>query len=317
MRSFVKQTSGYISQTKIGGGKSHQLYYTLFQPEGIPIKATVLVLHGMQEHSGRYFDLANYLAENGISVLVYDHLGHGKTALKSENLGFFQEKESKQQVIEDAHVMAIYLKNQHPNVPHFLLGHSMGSFIARCLLQQKWDKFDGAIIVGTGGKITGIGFAKVFLCINNFIAPKKRSRFVNTLFEKMNNKRFQNEEGGDSTSWLSVNKVNRQAFSADPLNGIPFTNNGFYTLISLNKQATKRDWTKNISKEFSFLFLSGEDDPIGDFGKGVQKTVAQMKAAGFSNVDSKLYPGMRHEILNETIKEEVFSDIYDWIFKRL
>ena len=133
----------------------------------------------------------------------------------------------------------------------------------------------------------------------------------------MNNKRFQNEEGSDSTSWLSVNKVNRQAFSADPLNGIPFTNNGFYTLISLNKQATKRDWTKNISKEFSFLFLSGEDDPIGDFGKGVRKTVAQMKAAGFSNVDSKLYPGMRHEILNETIKEEVFSDIYDWIFKRL
>src|SRR5690606_18778007 len=112
MRSLVKQTSGYISQTKIGGGKSLQLYYTLFQPEDIPIKATVLVLHGMQEHSGRYFDFANYLAENGISVLVYDHLGHGKTALKSENLGFFQEKESKQQVIEDAHVMAIYLKNQ-------------------------------------------------------------------------------------------------------------------------------------------------------------------------------------------------------------
>lgn len=101
------------------------------------------------------------------------------------------------------------------------------------------------------------------------------------------------------------------------INGIPFTNNAFYTLISLNKQATKRNWTKNISKEFPFLFLSGEDDPIGDFGKGVRKTVSQMQADGFYKVDSKLYPGMRHEILNETIKEEVFSDIYDWISKRL
>ena len=110
MRSFVNQTSGYISQTKIGGEKSHQLFYTLFQPEDIPIKATVLVLHGMQEHSGRYFDFARYLAENGISVLVYDHLGHGKTAQKSEDLGFFQEKESKQQVIEDAYTMAIYFE---------------------------------------------------------------------------------------------------------------------------------------------------------------------------------------------------------------
>lgn len=317
MKSSVKQTSGYISQPKIGNSGSHQLFYTLFEPEDAPVKATVLILHGMQEHSGRYADFARYLANNGLAVLVYDHLGHGKTAENDEDLGFFQDRQSKQQVIEDAQKMAIYLKDQQPDVPHFLLGHSMGSFIARCLLQQAGNAFDGAIIVGTGGKITGIGFAKAFLGIGNFIAPKKRSRFVNNSFAKMNNKRFKNEEGGDSTSWLSVSKANRAAFLTDSLNGVPFTNNGFYTLVSLNRQATKRNWAKNISKDLPFLFVSGGDDPIGDFGKGVRKTVAQMQTDGFNVVDSRLYPGMRHEILNEAIKEEVFAYINDWITKRI
>ncbi len=118
-------------------------------------------------------------------TMALPFLGHGKTVEKDEDLVFFQDRQSKQQVIDDAKKMAIYLKDQQPDVPHFLLGHSMGSFIARCLLQQVGNEFDGAIVVGTGGKITGIGFAKVFLDIGNFIAPEKRSLFVNNSFAKM------------------------------------------------------------------------------------------------------------------------------------
>lgn len=272
MKSTVKEVTGYITQLKIDNKGSHELFYTLFEPEDILVKATILILHGMQEHSGRYTDFARHLASNGLAVLIYDHLGHGRSAKNMEELGFFQNRYPTQQLIEDAKKMAVFLKEQQPDVPHFLMGHSMGSFIARCLLQQIHNKFDGAIIVGTGGKITGIGFAQALLGINNFIAPRKRSRFINKSFSNMNNRRFKNEKGGDSTSWLSANIANREAFAKDNLNGIPFTNNGYYTLVSLNRQTTQRNWAKKISKDFPFLFVSGEDDPIGDFWEGSLKS---------------------------------------------
>ena len=315
MNRFLKQTTGFLTQTKINSSATHQLFYRWFQPENTSPKATLLILHGMQEHSGRYEEFAQYLAQHGISVLVYDHLGHGNTAQNKEDLGFFQENDSQQQLIEDALTLSAFLKKSQPDVPHFLLGHSMGSFIARCVLQQKSTAFQGAIIVGTGGKIAGIGIAKAFLGLCACLAPKSKNRFVNALFANMNNLHFRAED--DPRSWLSVDLDNREAFSADPLNGVAFTNNGFYTLVSLNKQATKRNWAGSIAKDFPMLFVSGEDDPIGDYGKGVRATVRHLQDDGFSKITCQLYPTMRHEILNETIKKEVFADILGWIDQNL
>ena len=129
----------------------------------------------------------------------------------------------------------------------------------------------------------------------------------------MNNKRFKNDPDASETSWLSVNKANRIAFVNDELCGIPFTNNGFYTLLTLNIQATKNKWAHTIPTNFPFLFVSGAEDPIGDFGKGVTKTVNRMQEDGFSNTRLKLYPHMRHEILNEDVKREVFREIEAWL----
>ncbi len=268
---MAKQTSGYINRKKIANSGTHNLFYELFEPINEPPKATVLILHGMQEHSGRYKDFAEYLANNGFAVLLYDHLGHGKTAENREELGYFQKENPKQQLIDDAATMAAFLENNYPNISHFLLGHSMGSFIARCLLQNQQADFKGAVIVGTGGKIKGIGLAKFFLSINNIIAPKHRSKFINQTFSKINNQHFKGEKDGDLTSWLSLSKSNRESFCRDSLCGVPFTNNGFYALVSLNQQATERKWAERIPKEFPFLFVSGADDPIGDFGKSVEK----------------------------------------------
>jgi alpha-beta hydrolase superfamily lysophospholipase len=291
----------------------HQLYFTLFHPEAQQAKATLLVLHGMQEHSGRYTDFANFLAEQGFAVLLYDHLGHGKTAKNEAELGFFHHKTPDRQVIQDALTMASHLEKQYPAVPHFLMGHSMGSFIARRVLQQAADRFHGAIIMGTGTRNLEAQLAGVYLFLLNKIKPAHRSSFVNNLFSKMNNKAFQQEPAHSGTNWLSVDENNRENFLQDKLCGVPFTNNGFHTLLSLNVEATRKGWANNIPKEFPLLFISGANDPIGNFGKGVESIVKELRTEGFKAISIRLYPGMRHEILNEGIKQQVYHDLQTWL----
>lgn len=293
--------------------KASQLFHTLFSPQ--TAKATLLIVHGMQEHSGRYAEIAEYFANHGIAVLTYDHLGHGKSVKDKSEIGFFQLEKPDERLIADAEMMADYLAEQYPDVPHFILGHSMGSFITRCLLQKASKKFTGAIITGTGGPLPGIDILRSYLSLANMIAPRHRT-FLNSVFTKVNNKHFKKDKDFGDTSWLSINPKNRTAFEHDELCGIPFTHNAFYTLFTVYKRATSRNWATSISPTFPFLFVSGQNDPIGDFGKGVTLTINHLKSDGFQDVDAKIYPEMRHEILNEEIREQVLSDIHDWMLKR-
>lgn len=310
---MVKENSGYQLSVRRDEA-SHKLYYNLYQPEDTSeIKATLLVLHGMQEHSGRYAEFARFLVNQGFAVATYDHLGHGKTAQSYEEMGFFIQKNAQEQVIIDAENMAAYLEHKFSTVPHFVLGHSMGSFITRCLLKVSHQRFDGAIIVGTGGKIKGIKIGRAIISVLNKIAPRYKSSFINKTFSKASNSKFKKEKNHKNTNWLSVNEENRDAFLNDELCGLPFSINGFYTLICLNIDATKRDWANGIMRKFPMLFISGEDDPIGNFSKGVRETVENLKKDGFQDINMKIYSNMRHEILNETQKEEIFSDVEKWL----
>lgn len=288
-------------------GFHHDNFYTLYTPPLKVPKATILILHGMQEHSGRYNELAPFLQLKGFAVLTYDHLGHGKSVKDENDFGFFQKKKPAQRLIDDAANMAQLLDTLFPTVPHFIIGHSMGSFITRCLLQEKSKKFNGAIIVGTGGKIKGGGMLRSYLSIKNVLTPHAKNKIINHTFSKVNNKKFKKEEDADGTNWLSVRKENRENFKNDPLNGHNFSNNGFYGLLQLQTRATRSSWAKNISKSLPLLFISGEDDPIGNFGKGVLKTVQSLKNDGFLDVQYQLYPNARHEILNEEKRQEVFD----------
>ncbi|MGL6127493.1 alpha/beta fold hydrolase [Chryseobacterium artocarpi] len=292
--------------------KESKLFYTLFSPE--TPTATLLIVHGMQEHSGRYAEIAEYFAHHGIAVLTYDHLGHGKSVKDKSEIGFFQIDKPDDRLISDVEMMADHLAAQYPDVPHFILGHSMGSFVTRCLLQKASRKFSGAIITGTGGPLPGIDFLRAYLSVANLLAPHHRT-FLNSVFTNVNNKHFKNDKDFSDTSWLSVNKKNRTAFEQDELCGIPFTHNAFYTLFTVYKRATARNWASSIDKYFPFLFVSGQNDPIGDFSKGVLYTINNLKADGFQDVETKIYPEMRHEILNEEIREEVLNEIYHWILK--
>jgi alpha-beta hydrolase superfamily lysophospholipase len=312
---MIKQTSRFTDKIT-NSGTEQAIFYTLFEPEEKPAKATILILHGMQEHSARYTKFASFLAESGYVVLTYDHAGHGKTAASKSHHGYFHSNNGAKRVVDDAEKMAALLEQEFPNIPHFVLGHSMGSFITRCLLQQAHDRFEGAIIVGTGAKQAIASVARFVFSIMNSLAPKNRSKRLNQFFNNLNNKRFKGTPDASETSWLSVDKENQLAFVKDELCGIPFTNNGFHTLLTLNVNATKSDWANKISQKLPFLFVSGAEDPIGDFGKGVTKTVAHLKKEGFSDTSLLLYPKMRHEILNELIKDQVYGDIQDWLNKQ-
>ena len=292
---------------------SKEINYTVFEPENNTPKAAIFILHGMQEHSGRYRDFANFLKKEGYAVLTYDHPGHGLTAKNAEELGYFRKSKPADLLVSQARQMALFLTHQYPDIPHILFGHSMGSFIARVLLQSSSSLFHSAILMGTGGPNTLAGFLRPVLYVMNLISPKTRSRWLNNSFSSVNNKRFKNEQPQDGTNWLSVNLDNRKAFLADNLSGMDFSNNAFYGLITLNVKATKSNWAEAIPKDFPILFLSGKEDPIGDFGNGVRKTVQALKEDGFTHIDLKLYQDMRHEILNEKQNYVVLQDILNWL----
>jgi len=291
------------------------LFYTCFEPEGQKIKATIIILHGMQEHSGRYIKLATFFASQGFAVLTYDHMGHGKTAKSPQDFSYFQRKGGAQQVIHDAAMMAQHLHALYPNVKHFLMGVSMGSFVARGLLQENKLAFDAAILLATGQKTPGAELLKGFLALINRFSAHQTSKKINAIFSTMNNQKFKEERPQDGTNWLSVNKENRQRFKQDPLCGIPFSNNGFYVLLCLHVRATHKNWMKGIPQKLPILLISGQEDPIGDFGKGVQATAMGLLKAGFLRTELKLYPGVRHEILHEDIQFDVYQDINTWLHK--
>ncbi|KMQ65166.1 alpha/beta hydrolase [Chryseobacterium angstadtii] len=307
------QKTSYFSPSPTSEVK---LFHTLFTPDTVPVKATLLIIHGMQEHSGRYTEIASYFADRGIAVLTYDHLGHGKSVKYKKDIGFFQLNQPDEKLISDAEAMSDYLTKQYPAVPHFVLGHSMGSFVTRCLLQRASGKLKGAVIVGTGGPLAGINLIKSYLSITNTIAPRYPT-YLNKLFNTVNNKPFRKDPDFNDTSWLSVNPSNRKAFTEDELCGVPFTHNAFYALFSIYKKATARNWAASIPKYFPILFISGQNDPIGDFGKGVMQTIHNLKKDKFKDISYTIYPEMRHEILNEEIREEVFNDIFQWMSKHL
>ncbi|WP_206531907.1 alpha/beta fold hydrolase [Sphingobacterium sp. DR205] len=310
-------SSNLFSIRSFEGKPAHKLFYTIFKPENQKVLGTILIVHGMQEHSGRYQMLTDHLANRGFAVLLYDQLGHGKTAVNAEGLGYFQQSDPAEQLVQDALTMSTVLQQSYPDQPHFILGHSMGSFVTRCALQLAGDRFKGAIIVGTGGRQKGSTAFRTLLAVLNSLAPKKRSKLINGIFDRRNNAGFKNEPNQNNSNWLSVDKANRMAFIEDPLCGGLFTNNGFYTVLSLSLRATDKELTKRIPKGLPLLFISGQDDPIGDFGKGVEDTVAQLNTQGQSDITLKLYKGMRHEILNEDCREDVFQFIDQWLEQHL
>lgn len=294
---------------------THYLHHTFFEPSNsnTAISATLLIVHGMAEHSGRYADFAQFLADNGIAVATYDQLGHGKTIKSAKEWGFFGIEHPVQSLLKDVIVMADSLKARHPNVPHFVMGHSMGSFIVRNVLKHHARNFSGAILMGTADTNP---LTKVLLPVHKIlakVAPKKPNNLSANLMNKVLNSKLNNRISSSPFAWLNEDAAAVEAYEADPMTGFDFTNNGFLTLFTLMEAGLHKNWAMTIAKNFPMLLVSGENDPISDMGRGIRKIANRLDKQHFEHVAVRLYPHMRHEPLHEQNKEQVYQDILNWI----
>lgn len=286
----------------------------LWKPIG-EISAIVQISHGMVEYIDRYEKFASILNKKGILVCGNDHLGHGHSVTSTKNLGYFAVKNSDKILVDDLYSLTKIMKNKYPNIPYFLLGHSMGSFIARNYLTYYSEDLTGSILVGSGYKSAPLmNFALSLTWLTQFYHHgwMYRSPLLFKLTNGSFHKRF--EEGNDNPlCWLTTDNAVINEYKSNPLSNFRFTCNGYQTLFKLIKRSCNKKAAKNINKNLPILILSGKDDPVGNFGKDIYKIEHLYKSVGIKNINIKLYNGMRHEILNE--KENVLptTDILNFI----
>ncbi len=295
----------------------HNIYYQssdnrstvhacIWEPEGEP-KGILQIIHGMCEYAERYAPFAEYLNSKGYLVVAEDHLGHGETAKSPEQLGYFDDAHDFMTVIQDIRYLQQRVSAKAVGVPYFVMGHSMGSFFCRVFISIFGDELDGAIIMGTGfqGSML-LGTAKTLVRLNAACYGwNNRSKFVKSLAFGSYNKKW---GGGDGFAWLSVNEDNRKAYEADPLCGFDFTDNGYAVLFSVIKSACSGKTFKGAPDKLPILIVSGQEDPVGSYGKAVEKVYNKYIKAG-KTAKIKLYEGVRHEILNDNSRDEVRADL--------
>lgn len=280
--------------------------------EGTP-RAVLQIVHGMTEHMGRYDAFAAFLNQKGFLVTGNDHLGHGKSRREEKPFGYFCKRDAATVLVRDVHRLKKIVQEENPGVPYFILGHSMGSFLLRNYLLRYGKGIDGAIIMGTGNPDKAqIAMAGKLVKLLTFLrGPEYVSdRIQKLVFGKYNSR----IEGCRTESdWLSRDSAVVDDYLSDTLCRFSFTLNGYAGLFELIKRASESEGLEAVPKKLPVLFMAGEADPVGAYGKGVEEVYNTFVERGFGNVDKKLYPGCRHEILNEWKKEQIWEDVTAWL----
>lgn len=283
-----------------------------FKPErAVVVKGVVQILHGMCEYKERYLDFIKYLNDNGYICVINDMLGHGENVSFFKELGYFGNDGDKR-IIESSHAVTVYIKNNFPDLPLILLGHSMGSLIARALLKRYDDDYDKVILTGSPsnrfGKRAGLFFADLLSLI---LDEKKTNILLDGLVMGSYFLKYKDEKLKNSWICTDVNVVNE--FNENMYSNFTFTINGYYTLLSIVCDVySKRNWAMK-NKRMPIIFLAGKDDPCIMDEKSFYKSVGMLKDLGYRHVEAGLYDNMRHEILNEKDKMRVYKDIVSWI----
>ena len=275
------------------------------------IKKCVLIVHGMAEHTDRYLEVADFLAEKGLAVYMIEQAGHKRSAANDDELGFFGDKDGNEKLPDDVNTCVKLIKEKHPGKKIIVWGHSMGSFVTRRFAAKYPKSADAVIICGTSGAnpAAALGAAIADL-IGKVKGSHYRSQFINNLAFGSYNKKF---EGNTGFEWLSVNKENINKYLADKYCGFLFTAYGYRDMFRLLGSVSGADWYSSIPKDFPVFLISGKDDPVGNYGKGVSEVFNKLKDSGHTNIKLKLYDNMRHEIHNETERFTVYSDIAGFI----
>lgn len=306
--NFMKE----VHKTKSTSGQGSITYY-IYKPLHKP-KAIVQISHGMCEYLERYEPFIDFLTSQDILVCGNDHLGHKNSAVSKDKLGYFAPKDGWKYLVKDLAKITYIIKASYPNLPYFLFGHSMGSFIARLYISQYSSFIDGAIICGTSGSNPAIGFASL---LTDLVCRIKgefyRSTFIDTLMFGSYNRKYTNVK--TKSDWISKDEAIVNAYIKDKNCTFIFTASAFRDLVKLLKLASSKAWYHAVPKNLPIFLISGDMDPVGNYGKGIREVERRLRNEHLTDLTVKLYKDDRHELINETDREIVFEDILKWILK--
>ncbi len=274
-------------------------------------RALLQISHGMCEYFLRYEAFAEYLSERGILVFGHDHLGHGRTAPSEEDLGFTVSGGGADCLVEDVHRLSLHMKERYPDCNILLFGHSMGSFIAREVIARYGTDYASAIICGTGGPDmpagAGAALARMLMI---FGGERSRSKLLKGIAFAGYNKRVEDQK--TPMDWLTRDAAVVDRYLKDPYCTFVFTKRAFHDLFTLISWVSHKEWASRVPNTLPILVVSGEADPVGAWGRGVKQVSDRLTAAG-KHATLRLYPEMRHEIINEIGRERVWKELEQWV----
>ncbi len=287
-----------------------------WQPQQKPV-AIVQLTHGMVEFIDRYDGFADYLTGEGMVVFGHDHLGHGGSVQNQADWGHFADQAGDRIVLDDIRQLTRLARGQYPGLPLILFGHSMGSFFTRCFLAEYGAEIDGAILSGTGQQsLLELTFGQTLTAvIRTARGARYRSKLVDDLAFANLNKAFAG--GRTARDWLTRDEAVVDFHLSDPRCNFMFTVTAYQDMFRCYQNAQDPARVGKIPKDKPVLVLAGDQDPVSGFGSGAGKAHDQLRQAGLSKTQLKLYPGYRHEILNEIGREVVYADIVQWIQTQL
>ena len=282
-----------------------------------PPKAVVQIAHGIAEHISRYDPFMFFLAENGYVAVGNDHLGHGLSAENEDGLGIFDTQNGWTYAVDDMKALRDQVRQEFHDIPYIFFGHSMGSFLTRTYLIRYPDQYDAAILSGTGQQSPALINAGFFAAnlLTLLRGPGADGKLLNDMAFGSYCKKIDNPR--TPFDWLSTNEENVDRYIADPLCGFVAKCSMYRDMMGGLKFLTKQSNIDKMNKDAPIYFMSGAEDPVGDYGAGVEKAYRAFCDAGLHDVTMKLYPGGRHEMLNETNREEVMQDILTWLEQRV
>lgn len=281
------------------------------------LKGIVQIVHGMEEHIDRYDEFARFLARNGFVVGAHDHVGHGKSVADARDLGHVTLDHGPDVLVTDVDRVRKALFESFGGLPYFIFGHSMGSFVTRVYLSRYAEGVAGAIICGTGNQPYALARSGNMLA--RAIGAVRGGHFKSRLIDSMGAGGFSKaiKDARTPLDWISVDPAVVDAYIDDPLCGVMFTVGGYAALTGVVSQAVDPKAAARVPKDLPMLFIAGAEDPVGENGEAVVRAVELYRKAGVKSVSLILYPGMRHEILNEPGKQQVMDDVLGWIEEQL
>lgn len=297
------------------GKENKSIHY--YKWEGTEQKAVIQVIHGMGEHAARYKRLAESLVPLGYILYANDHRGHGRTATTVEDIGYFEDGDFWRNTLDDISKLTEIIRSENKDLPFFILGHSMGSLLARDYISKPIDGLKGIVLSGTGGNpgllgSVGLMLSKVLASIHG---RKERSEFLRNISFGKFNKEFSPMR--TKADWISKDENVVDLYVNDPMCSKTFTSGFWIDLLTGVKKINQTKTFDSTPKDLPIYMFSGDRDPVGDNGNGVTEVFENYKKAGVKDIQCILYPNGRHEMLNEVNRDEVIGAMADWFDQRM